>query len=103
VEAAGQSAMNLLAFTCHCIVLAFVLAALYKLTKSVFACVLFHAWCNVLGGGVFTFDMLTNAPSVKLIVIFIIEIVAAIVVWQIVDRRSKRSNLQKNIKQTRTD
>jgi len=89
VQNANQSAMNLVAFTCHCVALAFVLAALYKLTKSVFACILLHAWCNVLGGGMFSFDMLTSMPDVKMIVIFVLEIAAASVVWEMADRREK--------------
>jgi len=80
VKIASQSAMNFLSFTCHCIVLAFVIATLYKLTKSVFACVLLHAWCNVLGGGMFSIDTLTNVPNAKLIVIYILEIAASIIV-----------------------
>lgn len=88
VQNANQSSMNFLSFTCSCIVLAFVLAALYKLTKSVFACIFLHAWCNVLGG-MFTMDTLTKTPDAKLIIIYILEIVAAIVIWTIVDKNNK--------------
>ena len=92
VQNAGQSAMNFFSFSIHCIVLAFVLAALYKLTKCVFACILLHAWCNVLGGGVFSFDILINVPSVKLLAIYVMEIIAAIVVWYIADKQSNSAS-----------
>lgn len=77
VQNATQSSLNFIAFVCYCITYSFVLSALYKLTKNVFACVVLHAWCNVLTS-MFTANTLMNVPDTKLIVVYIIEIIVAI-------------------------
>lgn len=88
VRNASQSSMNFISFLCYCIMGAFVLAALYKLTKSVFACVLLHAWANVLGG-MFTTDNLTSPIDIKLIIIYLIKIFASIIICAAIDKKSK--------------
>jgi membrane protease YdiL (CAAX protease family) len=77
-----QNAMNFLSFTVYCIVFNFVLAASYRVTKSVWAGVIIHAWGNVIYGGMFTFHTLTSLPSVKLLVIYCLEIIATIIISQ---------------------
>lgn len=49
LSSSGQFGKNFLAFVCLTIALSFLLAALYKATKCVFACMLLHAWNNSLG------------------------------------------------------
>ena len=87
IQNANQSSMNILAFFAYCVTLGFVLAALYKLTKSVFACVLLHAWGNALGAS-FKLDFLTNTPDMKLLVVYTLEIFIAILFCLILKRKS---------------
>jgi len=89
VQSANQSSMNFISFLCHCIVLSFVTAVLYKVTNCVFACILFHAWSNVLGG-MFTRDTLEKPVTATLLIIYAVEIIASIAVAYIYDRKHKR-------------
>jgi len=88
VQSINQSSVNFLSFTLYCIGLSFVMAALYKLTKSVFACVLFHSWSNALGS-IFLLDITLNPPSFKLITVCVIQIAASIVICVFVDKKKK--------------
>jgi len=88
IQNGNQSSMNFVSFLCHCVVLAFVLALLYKLTKSVFACVLLHAWVNVLGG-MFTRKTLEAPVDFKVLFIYGIEIVLTIIAFYVVDSKVK--------------
>ena len=90
IQNANQSSMNFLSFLLGCIVMAFVFAALYKLTKSVFACILLHAWSNVLSQ-MFTMDMLTKQPDIKLIALYAIEIIASILIFAYADKRNQKT------------
>jgi len=66
------------------------MATLYKLTKCVFACVLFHSWVNALGN-IFLMDYLLVPPDLKIIVIYSIQIIAAIIICVFVDKMCKRA------------
>jgi len=90
VQSIGMSSLNFFSFTIHCIALSFVMAALYKLTKSVFACVLFHSWSNALGN-VFSMDFLVDPPDLKLFIICVPQIIAAIIICVFADRVKKGS------------
>ncbi|MCL2697160.1 MAG: CPBP family intramembrane metalloprotease [Oscillospiraceae bacterium] len=85
----NQSDFNMLAFSISCITMSFIMAALYKLTRNVFSCVFYHAWSNALGG-IFTLDMLTQPPNVKLIVVCAVQITAAIIVYIIAAGKQKK-------------
>lgn len=69
-----QSDMNFTAFALYCITLGCTLAAVYRLTKSIWACVLVHAWGNTTLGGMYTLTSLTNFPGIKTIVVYIIQV-----------------------------
>jgi len=88
VQNGNQSSMNFVSFFCHCIVLSFVIAVLYKLTYSVFACVLLHAWTNVLGG-MYTRDALEKPVDFKLLVVYGIEIIVSIIIFWVADKKEK--------------
>ena len=88
VQNIGMSSLNFLSFTLHCITLSFVLATLYKLTKCVFACVLFHSWNNALGN-IFSPEYLINPPNLKLIIISAVQIVVAIIICSFLDKERK--------------
>lgn len=98
VQNASQSSLNFTAFTLYCVTYSFVLAALYKLTKSVFACVLVHAWCNVLTS-MFTANTLMNMPDAKLIIVNSLEIIASIAIISVhtIVSKNKQSNSVKAI------
>ena len=91
VESIGTSSLNFLSFTLHCITLSFVMTTLYKLTKCVFACVLFHSWVNALGN-VFLMDYLIPPPDLKMIIISALQIIAAIIICVFVDKRKEPNN-----------
>jgi len=93
VQGIGMSSLNFFSFTIHCIALSFVMASLYKLTKSVFACVLFHSWSNALGN-IFSMDFLADPPNLKLILICAPQIIAAIIIYVIVVVSKKKKGLK---------
>jgi len=88
VQSIGMSSLNFLSFTLHCITLSFVMAVLYKLTKSVFACILFHSWSNALGN-IFSMDFLVTPPDFKLIFICILQIITVIIICFLIDKKKK--------------
>jgi membrane protease YdiL (CAAX protease family) len=88
VQTASQSSMSIVSFTCFCIATAFLLAALYKLTKSVFASIIVHAWSNALGI-TFTDVMMIKPITVKLILFYAAEICLAVVAYYVADKKSK--------------
>jgi hypothetical protein len=55
-----------------------VLAMIYKMTKNIFSCVLFHAWTNALYS-VFEIEM-----NLGFIVFYIVEVIAVIVICLLV-------------------
>jgi len=86
VQSIGQSYVNFFSFTIYCIGLSFVMAALYKLTKNVFAIVLFHSWTNAIGS-VFSMDIILNPPGFALIAVCAIQIVVSIAIYMFVDKK----------------
>ncbi|GHU62039.1 CAAX amino protease [Clostridia bacterium] len=84
VVTASQSSLDFFAFLSFCIVFSFVLAVLYKLTRNVFACVMLHAWSNVLGS---MFERgQSELPDAKTLVLYSIEIVLSIAIYVAVSR-----------------
>ncbi len=88
IRTASQSGMNILSFLCYCITFSFVLGLLYRLTKSIFACIMLHAWGNVLQD-MFTRSALTDPVSIKMAVIWGVEILIAIIVSFLTDALEK--------------
>lgn len=66
----SQGDMNFAAFTLYCITLGLTLAAAYRLTGSLWAAVLIHAWGNTVLGGMYTLTSLTDFPSVKTLTVY---------------------------------
>lgn len=83
---------SLLGFSIQILVWAFALAALYKATKSVMACAVYHAFVNAIGAvydwnalfDPFPGDVLTNGYRAALLL-------CAIALWRYADRREKRA------------
>ena len=90
VQSIGQSYLNFFSFTIYCIGLSFLMAALYKLTKNVFAIVLFHSWTNAIGG-VFSMDIILNPPSFTLIAVCAIQIVVSIAIYIFVNKKNHQT------------
>lgn len=80
LQNASQSSLNFLSFLCWCIALSFVLAVLYRLTKSIIICVCFHAWCNAIGG-LFTMDLLIQPIQVKSFMLLGLQVILAMIVF----------------------
>jgi len=87
VQSIGGSYLNFFSFTIYCIGLSFVMAVLYKLTKNVFAIVLFHSWVNALGS-VFLVDYIFNPPGFTLIAVCAVQIVVSVAVYVFVDKNN---------------
>ena len=93
VQSIGQSYVNFFSFTIYCIGLSFVMAALYKLTKNVFAIVLFHSWTNAIGG-IFSMEIILTPPGFTLIAIFAIQIIVSVVIYIFVDKNKSADKHQ---------
>jgi len=96
VQSIGQSNANFFSFTIYCIGLSFVMAALYKLTKNVFAIVLFHSWTNAIGS-IFSMEIILTPPGFTLIAIVAIQIVVSVVIYIFVDK-NKSTNKHQQVK-----
>lgn len=92
VQTSNQSVMNFPSFLLYCITFGFVLGLLYRLTKSIFACVLLHAWGNLLQG-MFTRSALTHPVSIKMAVLWGSEILMAIIVSMLITRLKKERTI----------
>ncbi|MDF2939248.1 MAG: putative amino terminal protease [Paenibacillaceae bacterium] len=89
VRTASQSDMNVWSFLLYCITFSYILGLLYRLTRSTAACILLHAWGNVLQG-MFTRSALMEPPTVQMAVIWGTEIVLAIAAVFLVDHFRNR-------------
>ncbi|MDO5293943.1 MAG: CPBP family glutamic-type intramembrane protease [bacterium] len=87
IRNANQSQFQFLSFWLYCTAFSFSLALVYKLSKSVIAVVVLHAWGNVVLGGMFTIHSLTEVPGTKTLILYAIEIVVSTLIVTIWDRR----------------
>lgn len=82
---------SLIGFAITIFIWAFVGAAIYKATKSVFACVMYHAFVNAIGA-VYDwnalFDSFPNKSGMYLY--YCIVLIAAIAIWVFADQKSKK-------------
>lgn len=79
----SQSGMSFMAFLTYCVAFCFALSVLYRITESVAACVLLHAWgntCQML----FTMNTLQEAPSYRALAVFAGWIAASLLVCRLV-------------------
>lgn len=90
VQNTAQASMDFTAFTLYCITLGCTLAAVHRLTKSIWASVLIHAWGNTVLGGMYTISTLTNFPSKKTIAIYTLQLVLIAVIIRIFDSKDKQ-------------
>jgi membrane protease YdiL (CAAX protease family) len=93
VQSIGQSDINFLSFTIYCIGLSFVMAALYKLTKNVFAVILFHSWTNAIEG-IYSMDIILTPPGFSLITIVAMQIIVSVAIYVFVDKNNSTDKHQ---------
>ncbi len=69
----------------------FVSAAIYKATKSVLACAIYHAFIDSIGA-IYDWNALFDAyPKTNAMLLYFgIVFVAAVIIWNIYDRREMR-------------
>lgn len=80
LEGANQSQMNILSFTVYCILLSFGFSLLFRITKSVWVCVVAHAVANLLGG-IFSLELLIHPLSTTAALSYICGIAAVIILY----------------------
>ena len=85
----AQGSMNFIAFTQYCITLGCTMAAIHRLTKSIWTSVLLHAWGNTVLGGMYTITTLTDFPSIKTILIYTVQIALVFVICKVFDSRQQ--------------
>lgn len=69
----SQRAMNFPAFALYTIILGLTLAAAYRLTNSIWASILLHAWGNTVLGGMYTLTTLNNFPDARTFMVYGIQ------------------------------
>jgi membrane protease YdiL (CAAX protease family) len=82
---------SLIGFAITITVWAFVGAAIYKVTKCVFACVMYHTFINAIGA-VYDWNALFDTfPSKNgMMVYHCVALVTAIIIWVLADRKEKQ-------------
>jgi uncharacterized protein len=85
VPDSSQSSFNFMAFMLYCVVLGCTLAAVYRLTHSIGACILIHAWGNTTVGGMYTFTTLTEFPGIKTVSVYIVQTALVILICKLCD------------------
>lgn len=84
---------SLIGFAITIFVWAFVQAAIYKSTKSIFACAVYHSFINSIGA-IYDWNALFDAyPKTNgMLLYFAIVFIAAIVLWKVTDVKEHRLN-----------
>ncbi len=82
---------SLIGFVITIFVWAFVSAAIYKATKSVLACALYHAFINAIGA-IYDWNALFDAypKNGPMLLYFAVTFIAAIIIWIVADKKEKR-------------
>lgn len=88
---------SLIGFAITFTVWAFAGAAIYKFTKSVIACVMYHTFINSIGA-VYNWNALfdTFPNKIGMIVYFCIVFAAAIILWKLADKKEKQERIIAN-------
>ena len=83
---------SLIGFAITIIVWAFVASAIYKATKSVFACMMYHAFVNSLGA-IYHWNALfdTFPKQSGMIVYYVLLLSSALMLWYAADRRERKA------------
>lgn len=87
----AQGSMNFVAFALYCITLGLTLAAAYRLTKSIWAAILIHAWGNTVLGGMYTLTSLDNMPNIRTLIVYAVQIILILLISHITAHRRPQS------------
>ncbi len=84
---------SIIGFSITIFVWAFVGAAIYKVTRSVIACAVYHAFINSIGA-IYDWNALFDAypKSIPMILYFAVTFAAAIVIWYVTDKKENRDS-----------
>lgn len=88
---------SLIGFAITIFVWAFVAAAIYKSTKSVFACALYHSFINSIGA-VYDWNALfdTYPKTAGMLIYFAAIFVASIILWRMADNKDRKVALNQS-------
>ena len=86
IQNATQKDFKVWAFGFYCITFSYLLATAYKMTKSVFAAILLHAWGNTMCGGLYNYGIMVNGPSRKAVIILLAMVVISTIIYYGVER-----------------
>lgn len=86
---------SLIGFAITIFVWTFVEAAIYKSTKSVFACMMYHAFINAIGA-IYDWNSLFDAfpKTVNMTIYFVAMFVVANIIWIVADKKERKDKLQ---------
>lgn len=75
ISSSNQASYSLLPYLLQLMVMAFVLAAIFRVTKSTIACVIYHACGNAVGA-IYNWDMFASYPIHPALVVYDIVMIA---------------------------
>ena len=87
----SQGSMSFLAFSLYTITLGFTLAAVYRLTGSIWAGILIHAWGNTILGGMYTLTSLNHSPNTKTLIVYVIQIAVILLIMAVYGKAASTS------------
>lgn len=80
ISSSNQSSYDLIPYALQIAVNAFALAAIYRVSKSTIACVMFHAWGNAIGA-LYEWSMFATFPISKILLVYdCVVIIASITI-----------------------
>ena len=81
---------SLIGFAITIFVWSFIGAAIYKATKSVLACAIYHSFINSIGAVYDWNDLFDAYPKTNAMMLYFgIVFIAAVIIWVIYDRKEK--------------
>lgn len=88
ISFSNQSSYDLIPYALQLIVNAFALAAIYKVSKSTIACVIFHAWGNAIGA-LYEWRVFATFPVSKILLVYdCVVVIASIAINIFVTRKN---------------
>jgi len=80
ISFSNQSSYDLIPYALQLAVSAFALAAIYKVSKSTIACVMFHAWGNAIGA-LYEWSIFATFPINKILLVYdCVVIIASVII-----------------------
>ena len=86
----NQSSYDLIPYALQLLVNTFALAAIYKVSRSTIACVMFHAWGNAIGA-LYEWSMFATFPISGILIVYYCVVIVASIIVDILTSRKKRT------------